>query len=63
MAITTYLSQLQAQADKAGVSLKEAFEAAGIPDSTYYRAINGTTELRLDTAMKVWQILEHRVAA
>ena len=57
--IFSYLDQLQAKAASARMSLKEAFEAAGVPDSTYYRAVNGTTDLRLETAKKVADILDH----
>jgi len=35
------------------VPLLRAFQAAGLPTSTYYRTINGVTELRHDTADKV----------
>lgn len=48
----TYLHQLQALAAEEGVDLKESFLAAGVPDSTYYRAINGA-ELKFATAERV----------
>jgi predicted transcriptional regulator len=40
------------------VPLLKAFKSADIPTSTYYRTINGTTELRHDTARKVMKTLE-----
>ena len=34
-----------------------AFKRAGVPTSTFYRTINGTTELRYDTAYKVYKAM------
>jgi predicted transcriptional regulator len=48
----TYLHQLQALAADKGTDLKECFLAAGVPDSTYYRAMNGA-ELKFVTACRV----------
>lgn len=48
----TYLDQLNEQAAPTGVKLLEFFKLAGIPTSTYYRAINGK-DMRWATAMKV----------
>ena len=48
----TYLEQLQQKAAPTGVSLLQYFKLAGIPTSTYYRAIGGK-DLRLATAKKV----------
>lgn len=48
----TYLQQLQSLAAENGTDLKECFLAAGVPDSTYYRAINGA-ELKFATAKRV----------
>lgn len=41
-----------------GISLLKAFKAASVPTSTYYRTINGVTELRFDTARKAMKELE-----
>ena len=57
MGITEYFSQLDKLAAHFGVDLKAAFEAAGVPDSTYYRAKNGTNALRYDTATRVEAII------
>jgi predicted transcriptional regulator len=40
------------------VPLLKAFKSADIPTSTYYRTINGVTELRHDTAVKVMKAIE-----
>ncbi len=52
-----YLDQLQGMADVAGLRLKDAFVAAGVPTSTYYRARCGT-DLKADTARKVATLLK-----
>ena len=43
-----------------GISLPlhKVFVKAGIPTSTYYRTLNGDTELRYETACKVYRMLE-----
>lgn len=48
----SYITQLQDAADKAEVSLIEAFKQSGTPTSTFYRAKNGV-DLHLSTAQKV----------
>jgi hypothetical protein len=58
--LTSYLEQLHALAILAGADLLKAFLAAGLPSSTYYRAINGT-ELRYDTATKVASVLRSQL--
>jgi predicted transcriptional regulator len=52
MKLISYLDQLEALADSHNLRLKQAFLLAGIPDSTFYRAMNGQ-DLRLDTALKI----------
>jgi len=54
----TYLNALKHKAGALNVPLLSAFKQAGVPTSTYYRAINGKTELRHDTAEKVMRSLE-----
>ena len=49
----SYLQILNEQAETLNVPLLKAFKSADIPTSTYYRAINGATELRHDTAARV----------
>lgn len=41
-----------------GLPLLQAFKSADIPTSTYYRTMNGVTELRHDTAVKVMNAIE-----
>lgn len=48
----SYLSQLQAAAAPTGIDLLQFFKQAGVPTSTYYRAIQGQ-DMRLSTAQKV----------
>ena len=54
----SYLTTLTSQAEKQNVSLLAAFKFSGVPTSTYYRTINGATELRYDTARKVMRSIE-----
>ena len=54
----SYLELLQEMSDETGISLLKAFKAASVPTSTYYRTINGVTELRFDTARKAMKELE-----
>lgn len=49
----SYLEQIKDLAAVLDVSLLQAFKAADIPTSTYYRAVNEVTELRYETAKKV----------
>lgn len=50
--VTPYFDQLDAMALLAGIELRDAFEAAGVPSSTYYRSLHGA-DLRVETANKV----------
>jgi len=54
----SYLNYLQDRAEEADVSLLKCFKRAEIPTSTYYRTVNGNTELRYDTAVKVINVIE-----
>ena len=52
-----YLDTIKQTSDELDVRLLKAFKHAGIPTSTYYRAINGETELRYETAVKVFNAI------
>jgi predicted transcriptional regulator len=54
----SYLEILQSKAEAWNVPLLKAFKSGDIPTSTYYRTINGQTELRHETARKVMKNLE-----
>lgn len=54
----SYLRYLQDRADETNISLLTSFKRASVPTSTYYRSINGDTELRYDTAVKVINAIE-----
>ena len=54
----SYLQILKLNAEKHDVSLLSAFKKADIPTSTYYRTINGATEIRYETALKVVHAIE-----
>lgn len=54
----SYLNYLQDRAEEIDVSLLKCFKRAEIPTSTYYRTVNGNTELRYDTAVKVINVIE-----
>lgn len=52
MILCKYINQLQDIAYQHDIRLKDMFVVAGIPTSTYYRAMNGV-DLRFDTAERV----------
>jgi predicted transcriptional regulator len=49
----SYLKFITEQADEVNIPLLAAFKEAKIQTSTYYRAINGDTEIRYETALRV----------
>jgi predicted transcriptional regulator len=51
--LKTYPEQLTELATTASVDLKDAFEKAGIPSSTYYRSMQGPRHMTFETADKV----------
>ena len=53
-----YLDIIKTKADELDVSLLKGFKKADIPTSTYYRTINGDTELRYETALRVFNAIE-----
>lgn len=53
----SYMNQLIEQAQSMDIDLLTAFKQAGVPTSTFYRTINGTTELRYDTATKIYKAM------
>ena len=55
-----YLETVQDKARENGIDLLEAFKIAEIPTSTYYRTINGVTEMRFDTACKVLDAIDEQ---
>lgn len=61
MPLKSYLDQLRTQAKRLDGEpeklVRQAFLAAGVPSSTYYRARDGA-ELRLETARRVSGILQ-----
>jgi len=54
----SYMEQLQNISQELGIELLDGFRCAGIPTSTYYRSVNGTTDLRYDTAFKISEALD-----
>ena len=54
----SYLELLEELSAETGIELLKAFKNAGIPTSTFYRTINGVTELRYETARKAMRELE-----
>ena len=49
-----YLETVQEKARENKIDLLKAFKVAQIPTSTYYRTINGETEMRLIRHVKFW---------
>lgn len=56
--LTTYPEQLKIMAESNGVQLKDAFEYAGIPSSTYYRSMQGPRHMTFETAEKVARAIQ-----
>ena len=54
----SYLKLLEEKSAESGIELLKAFKAASIPTSTFYRTVNGVTELRYETARKAMKELE-----
>jgi len=54
----SYLTLLEERSEETGIKLLRAFQSADIPTSTFYRTINGATELRYETAVKAMKALE-----
>jgi len=51
--LKTYPEQLTELAESLGVDLKDAFETAGVPTSTFYRSMQGPRHMHFETAQKV----------
>jgi predicted transcriptional regulator len=58
MVLCKYIQQLQDIASNNNVRLKDMFIVAGVPTSTYYRAMNGM-DLRFDTAQRILEAFRH----
>lgn len=56
--LMTYPDQLKLLAESGGIELKDAFEKAGIPSSTYYRSLKGPRNMTFETAQKVARAIE-----
>ena len=57
----SYLKTITEHAASQKIELKELFRVADLPTSTYYRTINGTSELRYETAKKLYDAVEEYV--
>ena len=57
----SYLDIITEYAASRNVELKEAFRVADIPTSTYYRTINNATELRYETALKIFKAIDEKI--
>ena len=60
-AMKAYLETVQEKARENKIDLLKAFKVAQIPTSTYYRTINGETEMRFDTACKVLDAIDEQI--
>ena len=58
--IDSYIGQLSRMAEANGIRLLDAFLEAGLPDSTYYRALKAKHGLRLVTAQQVADVIRKR---
>lgn len=55
--LLSYQDQLALIAGQKNVELRDAFDKAGVPSSTYYRSMFGPTNLGFKTAKKVHHAL------
>ncbi len=56
--LVSYLDQILEKHRYVDMPLHKVFTLAKIPTSTYYRTTSGKTELSLDTAKKVYRVLD-----
>jgi predicted transcriptional regulator len=54
----SYLQTIKDEAAEANVPLLKAFKQAEIQTSTYYRTVNGDSEIRYETALRVHHAIE-----
>jgi|TARA_R110000751_G_scaffold71685_3_gene145513 predicted transcriptional regulator len=54
----SYWQSIQDMHKGLNIPLHVIFVKSGIPTSTYYRTLNGTTELRYETARKIYRTME-----
>ena len=54
----SYLQTIKDEAAEANVPLLKAFKQAEIKTSTYYRTVNGDSEIRYETALRVHHAIE-----
>jgi predicted transcriptional regulator len=56
--IQSYWHTIQEKHKGFDIPLHKVFIKAGLPTSTYYRTLNGSTELRYETAKKIMRVME-----
>jgi|TARA_R100001460_G_scaffold27510_1_gene55360 DNA-binding LacI/PurR family transcriptional regulator len=54
----SYLQLVSDKAVKADVKLEDAFDKAGASHTTYWRTKNNRTEMKYDTALRVFNAIE-----
>ena len=54
----SYLQLVSDKAYKADVKLEDAFDKAGASHTTYWRTKNNRTEMKYDTALRVFNAIE-----
>ena len=54
----SYLQLVSDKAVKADVKLEDAFDKAGASQTTYWRTKNNKTEMKYDTALRVFNAIE-----
>ena len=54
----SYLQLVSDKAYKANIKLEDAFDKAGASQTTYWRTKNNRTELKYDTALRVFNAIE-----
>ena len=54
----SYLQLVSDKAYKANIKLEDAFDKAGASHTTYWRTKNNKTELKYDTALRIFNAIE-----
>lgn len=54
----SYLQLVSDKAYKANIKLEDAFDKAGASHTTYWRTKNNRTELKYDTALRIFNAIE-----
>ena len=58
LGISQHRQKLTTELEKANIKLEDAFDKAGACHTTYWRTKNNKTELKYDTALRIFNAIE-----